>query len=144
MKQRNIGVFVRAVILRNNRLLVCKHRGASWYFLPGGEVEFGESAIRALKREIKEELNTSAKIGKFIGAAENSFRENNRRYQEINLVFAAVLSKISVRSAEKHLRFEWLDRAALSRARLLPPAIKTSLLKWLKDKRMFWASGAGK
>lgn len=140
MKGRNIGVFVRALICKNNRMLVCRHKNASWRFLPGGKMEFGERASQALKREIKEELNASAKIGRFIGAVENGFRENNRQHQEVNLIFALRLGKGVVRSAEKHLEFEWLDRSALSRARLLPPVIKISLLKWLKDKRTFWAT----
>lgn len=139
-QRRNIGVFVRAVILKNNRLLVCRHKDAPWYFLPGGEMQFGESANQAISREIKEELNTSAKIGKFIGAVESSFRENNHQHQEVNLVFTAALRKNTARSAEAHLEFEWLDLRKLVKVRLLPAVLKEQLAKWLVRGDTFWSS----
>lgn len=57
MKNKQIKVLVRAVIEKNGNILVCKRKDKDYYFLPGGHIEFGESAENALKREIKEELN---------------------------------------------------------------------------------------
>ncbi len=58
-KMKNIRVRVAAIILnKKNELLLVNHRKnkKSYWLFPGGGVEYGETFIAALKREIKEEL----------------------------------------------------------------------------------------
>lgn len=54
-KHRNIGVFA-FVTYKNKILLVRKSYGDFAWALPGGAVEYGEKALQALKRELKEEI----------------------------------------------------------------------------------------
>ncbi|MCD6233110.1 NUDIX domain-containing protein [bacterium] len=61
MRDKKISVLVRAVIEVKGKILVCKKKGNKYYFFPGGHIEFGESAKKALKREIKEELGLNIK-----------------------------------------------------------------------------------
>jgi 8-oxo-dGTP diphosphatase len=63
-------VVVAAVIQRNSEILIGQRRRddrhpMKWEF-PGGKVEAGESPRQALRRELKEELNIEATIGREI------------------------------------------------------------------------------
>jgi ADP-ribose pyrophosphatase YjhB (NUDIX family) len=48
---------VSAILRREERVLLCRHekRGKSYWLLPGGGVNYGESLRSALKRELLEE-----------------------------------------------------------------------------------------
>jgi len=68
----NIRVRAQAVILdEENRILLVNHvkDGKEYFVLPGGGVEFGETAEESLLRELKEELDiTDVKSIKFLKA----------------------------------------------------------------------------
>jgi 8-oxo-dGTP diphosphatase len=60
---------VAAVIERDGRILICQRKGGrhalKWEF-PGGKVEPGEDPQSALARELREELQIDATIGRLI------------------------------------------------------------------------------
>lgn len=139
-KEKNFEVIARAVIIHNNKILLCKQKDKDYYFLPGGHVEWGEKTEDALARELMEELGVSVKSMKFIGAAENIFSKEKEQHHELNLVFYTKLEKITTESCEDHICFCLLDIAKLSEENLLPFILKKSLVKWLEDKKIFWVS----
>jgi 8-oxo-dGTP diphosphatase len=51
-----------AVVLRDGQILMVqiKDQGASWWCLPGGTIEAGETPEQAVVRELREELNVEA------------------------------------------------------------------------------------
>jgi 8-oxo-dGTP diphosphatase len=108
--KRNFEIIARAVILKNNKILVCKNikQNDKYYYLPGGHIEFGEPAEIALARELKEELDLSVKSMRFIGALENVFKQNKKNHHEVNLVFNVVVNEIKDKSCEDHLGFLFL------------------------------------
>ena len=124
-----IEVINRAVIIHRGEILLCKSKDANYYFLPGGHVEFGETLLKALSREIKEELGTTVKSAKFIDIVENIFTVKKRTYHELNPIFRVKLKNNKVASLEKHIEFHWLPTNRLKQARILPTAIKKILLK---------------
>lgn len=130
----------RAIIIYNGKLLVCKNKSKNYYFFPGGHIEFGEKAEQALKRELKEELDINVSHFLYIGTVENIFKEGRVRHHEINLVFQADIKKMVSVSKEEHIDFDLIKIKNLKREKIYPLALKNSLAKWLKNKKIFWAS----
>ena len=72
---KKIEILARGVLVQNGRVLLCHTKGAANTYLPGGHVEFKESARAALCREIKEEMGLDSTAGRFLGAVEHSFAD---------------------------------------------------------------------
>jgi ADP-ribose pyrophosphatase YjhB (NUDIX family) len=89
MENKNIRVRVAGILLNGkNELLLVNHQknGKSYWLLPGGGVEFGESFHEALKREFMEELSME------IGAVGELFLVHDTVYPDkkrhiVNLYF---------------------------------------------------------
>lgn len=115
-----IETIARGVCVRDGKLLLCRAKGGSTTYLPGGHIEFGETGRQALVREIREELGVEARAGAFLGAVENSFIQHGKPHAEINLVYAVEISEGELRSQEDWIEFEWCDLGRLDSANLLP------------------------
>lgn len=133
-------ICIRAIILDKGRILVCRCKDKGYYFFPGGHLEFGEKIGDALTREIKEELNVEIKKFSFIGIVDNFFKEDGEKHHEINLIFDVKAKKISSRSRENHISFSFLKKKDFVKTQIYPIALKKSLLKWFRDKKIFWIS----
>lgn len=139
---QNFEISVRALISKKDKILLCKKKDASYYFLPGGHIEFGEKAAPALKRELKEELNVSVDKLDYIGIIENIYvdKKDKSHHHEINLIFYTKAKEVSNKTPEDHIEFFWVDIKGLKRQYLEPMILKEAIIKWLKDKRHFWGS----
>ncbi|MCD6094723.1 NUDIX domain-containing protein [bacterium] len=138
--EKKIDVLVRAIIVVNGKIVVCRKKNKRYYFFPGGHIEFGESAKKALKREIKEELGLRIKKSSFIGCSEHSFIEDGKKYHEINLIFYTEVNKEKIESKEEYLQFFLFDKKELIKQRVLPQILKNSVLRWFRNKKIFWTS----
>lgn len=87
----NMAASVAAIIRnKNNEVLftVRKHKPAAGMLdLPGGFVDLGETAEKAIVREIKEELNLDITRMEFIGTFTNKYIYEEIEYQTLDLVF---------------------------------------------------------
>jgi len=133
---KHIEVIARGVCVRGGKVLLCHSKGAENTYLPGGHIEFKEEAKAALRREIREELGVGCKVGRFLGAVENSFKQKGRRHCEVNLIFEVEIPSLSpdkpVRSAEDWVDFKWVCINDLRKNRLLPQTLCVVLKEWIK------------
>ena len=102
-----IEVIARGVCVVDGKLLLCKAKGGTTTYLPGGHIEFGEAGRQALVREIKEELGLDSTAGAFLGVVENSFLQHGKPHAEINLVYQLTLAEGEVKAREDWIEFEW-------------------------------------
>lgn len=119
-----IETIARGVCVCEGRLLLCKAKGGSTSYLPGGHIEFGETGREALVREMREETGRAVKTGRFLGVVENSFIQHGKPHAEINLVYEMRLEGTGdeVVALEDWIEFLWCPLADLDKARLLPEA----------------------
>lgn len=119
-----IETIARGICVVDGKVLLCRAKGSPTTYLPGGHIEFGETARQALVREVREELGVESSAGRFLGAVENSFLQHGESHAEINLVYALELSvpdPLSViKAQEDWIGFEWRELSDLASARLLP------------------------
>jgi ADP-ribose pyrophosphatase YjhB (NUDIX family) len=144
---KHIEAIARAVIIEAGHVLVCQHARKGYCFLPGGHIEFGESAPEALARELVEEAGVRIDVGELIAIEDHAFRQGGKRRHEFNFIFRAEFVRRSskkgksavpsipraVRSREPGLLFVWCPLDKLRQLDLLPashgPIIRAALRK---------------
>ncbi|MCJ7843586.1 NUDIX domain-containing protein [Lederbergia sp. NSJ-179] len=92
--QKPFHHLARGLIIYDNKILLAKAKGQTNTFLPGGHIEFGESAKDALKREISEELGIPCTVGRFLGVVEHKWEQDQVDHCEINQVFEVYSSDL--------------------------------------------------
>jgi FolB domain-containing protein len=118
----------RGICILGNKILLCRGKKAGNAYLPGGHIEFGETARQALRREMLEETGLNFEIGHFRGALENSFMQDGIRHCEVNFVFEMMPTEadmpklLDISSQESWIGFEWVDLKDLKKCGLLPCA----------------------
>ena len=118
-----IETIARGVCVVDGKILLCRAKGGTTTYLPGGHIEFGETGRQALVREVKEELGLDAQTGKFLGVVENAFTQHGKPHAEINLVYELILPPdAEIAAREDWIAFEWRDRSDLGD--LLPAAFR--------------------
>ena len=131
---------VCAVIINGDKVLAMKDNHADYYYLPGGRVQFNETAENALLRELKEELNVDAKIVRPLYFNQNFFNEDVLKvdYHEIGIYFLVDVTETDIMSrgesfigveTVKNQRFEWLDFDRVKKEYLYPNFIKENIDK---------------
>ena len=119
---------VGGIAVQNGRLLVEHNVKHGLCFVPGGRVEYGESAVQALSRELDEELGGGIQIGRLVIVADNLFKLDGIRYQEVCMYFLmkfppghSIVGQEGIFEAEEpNLVYQWLPLDNLEEAELFP------------------------
>ena len=109
---QTIEVIARGLLIKENHLLVCKGTNAPYVYLPGGHIEFFETAEDALHREWNEELACDCIIQKYLTHFEERFFVNNKKFHEYTFLYQVDCEKLSLNEPlphpEEDLFFQWL------------------------------------
>ena len=140
--QNKTHVISRAVIVHDNKILLCKtlDLNPNFYYLPGGHVANGESAAESLFRELKAETGLECKIQKFLGCLEHGFEPQHAKVchnHEYNFVFKAesehITSDKKITCLKKYIEFVWVPISKLSEIDLRANILKELLPKWVSE-----------
>ncbi len=134
----NFELIVRALIIKNKRILVCKTEGRGYFFLPGGHIEFSETMHNALHRELWEELGVRLTAVQFLGGVENLFEQDGVKKHEVSFLFHADIDTDDVVSKEAHIMFFWMSEEEFIKQNIAPPALKDAIVKWIADRQPFF------
>jgi 8-oxo-dGTP diphosphatase len=141
-----VEVIARGVCVVRGHLLLCQNKRAANSYLPGGHVEFRERAADALAREIREEMGRDARVGRFLGCVEHTFKQKGRWHAEINLVFVltipGLLADEPPEACEDWITFRWCPIRALACAALEPAPLRRLIPLW-SDDPVFTSGGDG-
>jgi len=111
-------IAVRAIITNSERKILILKRantsyGNSCWNLPGGKIDFGETAEHAIKKELKEEINLDCHSSKFLFYLDNLPNEMTDLHF-VTLFFECKCSgKIKLNSESSD--YKWIDSGELTK-----------------------------
>ncbi len=131
---------VCAMILHENKILAMHDQRSPYYYLPGGRVQVGETAEKAVIREVQEELHITAGIHRPLWLNQAFFTEDvsGQRYHELCIYFLMDISetellsrgdRFSCREGSKVHRFEWLPFDRLENEYFYPQFLKKEIYR---------------
>ena len=129
-----------AIIIENNKVLLTRRapgeKHAGWWEFPGGKVEPGEPPENCLRRELREELEIDAAIGK-------KLIENIHRYDtgaiRLMAYHATILS--GTPCLHVHDEYQWVDVSDLNQYQLLPADVP--IAEYLQEMELKNTSSGG-
>lgn len=110
-----IGVGGGILIFNKKREVLLLKRGkkskneAGWWSKPGGAVDFGETAIKAMEREIKEETGIKIKIWGLLPHTDHIILKENQHWIAINFLANWKSGELKIMEPEKCEELKWFS-----------------------------------
>lgn len=108
-----IGVGGGVLILNDEGEALLMKRGknvrneSGWWSKPGGGVKFGETAIEAMKREMKEELDIEIEITGYLPHTDHIIESENQHWTSFNFIAHITKGEPKNMEPEKCDAIEW-------------------------------------
>ena len=129
---------VCAVIISGGKILAMRDERSPYFYLPGGRVQLGETAERAVIREVEEELCVTPTILRPLWLNQGFFTEDvdQLRYHELCIYFLMDVSgtglldrgeRFMLHEGSHRHDFEWLAFERLQDEYFYPLFLKTSI-----------------
>jgi 8-oxo-dGTP pyrophosphatase MutT (NUDIX family) len=126
------AVSIKGILLKEDRVLLVKTRRGTWD-LPGGKLELGETPIRCLERECREELGISVEPGDPI-----SYCVHPHFADVFVIIVGCKYTDQHLKLSAEHVEAQVLPVAELNRLGSdLPAVYADAILKWASDDRRF-------
>jgi 8-oxo-dGTP diphosphatase len=127
-------VRVAAIIIHDKRVLLVEHRkrGQRYWVLPGGRLEANETLDAALRRELREELGLTARIGRLAIVSEMIAPDRH----VVNLIYLAEVGEMPEPRLDAKdpvlSDWKWVPLTELRRLDFRPP-IADAIIAAVKD-----------
>jgi ADP-ribose pyrophosphatase YjhB (NUDIX family) len=123
------------ILLHADQILLHKINANPYWSLPGGRVEFQESASTSVIREMKEELQVDCTVIRPLWVMENFFNSFGHKFHEIAFYFLLsvpgnLLAKgnaFTEMDGKSTLLFQWHPVNGLDSVELYPKFLRTSI-----------------
>ena len=136
---QHIRIRAAGILVKEDRILLVRHEknGKSYWLLPGGGVDFGESVADGLKREFREEVGLDIQVGPMV-LVHDSIPPNHHR-QVLNIYFMVTTEKYDIHvTPDAVLRDAAFYPLAEFPSMPVNPDVKAEVLEGLKT---HWAKG---
>jgi 8-oxo-dGTP diphosphatase len=123
------GVYVDA----QDRILLVRHEknGRTYWLLPGGGCEFGESMAAALERELSEEAGLTTKTGRLLFVNESIPPDQERHVLNMTFLGELLGGEARLNEVSERLReVAWVPKAQVSGLTFFPNFKAELLRQW--------------
>jgi ADP-ribose pyrophosphatase YjhB (NUDIX family) len=117
-----------AVIRRGGRVLLTLRAHPprkGWWDLPGGFLEAGETPERALRRELREELNARVRGARLVGFEPDHYGPGG--FPTLSAVYRVTLVPGPLRCADDVAELRWFAESALPLRRIAFPSMRRAI-----------------
>ena len=132
-----LETIARGVCIQKGKILLTRSKGADITYLPGGHIEFTESAAIALERELIEEIGIKCDVQRFLGVAEHTFMQKGELHCELNIIYLydsdLLDSDRPVESCEDWIEFMWVNLEDIEKMCLEPAPLIQAIPEWIKN-----------
>ncbi|MGL1893658.1 MAG: NUDIX domain-containing protein [Spirochaetaceae bacterium] len=103
--EKKISFAVKGLITKENKILIMKRSDAGIWELPGGRLEFGETAEETLIREMSEETGLEVQPHNIVGTWNKFFGD----WQITGIIYTCTALDYNITISSEHSDYKWVS-----------------------------------